>query len=77
MAEVNDLPILSPIAHRSAGTAISDSIDKSRLAHPEPRRARDKAHVKFVAKHACLICGRGLQIPITFASRSPARWDAR
>ena len=61
MAEVTDLPlspVASPIERRSARTAVSDSIDKSRLAHPEPRRARDKDHVKFVAKHACLICGR-------------------
>ena len=61
VAEVTDLPlspVASPIERRSARTAVSDSIDKSRLAHPEPRRARDKAHVKFVAKHACLICGR-------------------
>ena len=41
-----------------AGTAAADGIDKSRLAHPEPRRFRDKEHVKFVAKQACLICGR-------------------
>jgi len=41
-----------------AGTATADGIDKSRLAHPEPRRFRDKEHVKFVAKQACLICGR-------------------
>jgi hypothetical protein len=39
-------------------TAIADGIDKSRLAHPEPRRFRDKEHVKFVAKQPCLICGR-------------------
>jgi hypothetical protein len=39
---------------RPAGAAI----DKSRLTHPEPRRYRDKEHVKFVAKQACLICGR-------------------
>jgi hypothetical protein len=25
---------------------------------PEPRRFRDKEHLKFVAKQACLICGR-------------------
>ena len=46
---------------RSVGsdrTAIADGIDKSRLAHPEPRRFRDKEHVKFVAKQPCLICGR-------------------
>ena len=33
-------------------------IDKSRLTPPEPRRFRDGEHVKFVAKQACLICGR-------------------
>ena len=33
-------------------------IDKSRLTHPEPRRFRDKNHVKFVVKQPCLICGR-------------------
>ena len=41
-----------------AGTAAADGIDKSRLTHPEPRRFRDKEHVKFVAKQACLVCGR-------------------
>ena len=43
---------------RAAGTAAADGIDKSRLTHPEPRRFRDKEHVKFVAKQACLVCGR-------------------
>ena len=34
------------------------SIDKSHLPHPEPRRIRDRDHVRFVAKQPCLICGR-------------------
>jgi hypothetical protein len=33
-------------------------IDKSVLTLPEPRRARDREHVKSVAKRPCLICGR-------------------
>ena len=33
-------------------------VDKSELAHPEPRRIRDRDHVRSVAKHPCLICGR-------------------
>ena len=33
-------------------------IDKSVLAIPEPKRLRDKAHLKFVAAHPCLVCGR-------------------
>ena len=36
----------------------SNSVDKSLLALPEPRRFRDKTHVKFVAKQPCLLCGR-------------------
>jgi ERF superfamily len=33
-------------------------INKNELALPEPRRIRDKAHIKFIAKQPCLICGR-------------------
>jgi hypothetical protein len=33
-------------------------IDKSKLAIAEPKRLRDKAHLKFVAAQPCLICGR-------------------
>jgi hypothetical protein len=33
-------------------------IDKSVLAFPEPRRVRDKEHLKFVGRQPCLICGR-------------------
>jgi hypothetical protein len=46
---------------RSIGTSVAEGIDaigKSQLAHPEPRRLRDREHVRFVAKQPCLICGR-------------------
>ena len=33
-------------------------IDKSRLSLPEPRRIRDRDHVRYVAKQPCLVCGR-------------------
>ena len=36
----------------------SGKIDKSALAIAEPRRLRDKAHLKFIAAQPCLICGR-------------------
>jgi hypothetical protein len=36
----------------------SKAIDKSLLALPEPRRVRDRDHVRYVAKQPCLICGR-------------------
>jgi hypothetical protein len=33
-------------------------IDKSVLPLAEPKRLRDKAHLKFVASQPCLVCGR-------------------
>ena len=33
-------------------------IDKSQLTIGEPKRLRDKAHLKFVATQPCLVCGR-------------------
>ena len=33
-------------------------IDKSSLTLGEPKRLRDKAHLKFVASQSCLVCGR-------------------
>jgi hypothetical protein len=33
-------------------------IQKSELAISEPRRIRDKGHLKFVASQSCLVCGR-------------------
>ena len=37
---------------------IPDRIDKSQLIITEPKRLRDKAHLKFVASQPCLVCGR-------------------
>jgi hypothetical protein len=43
--------------HRQANAAPA-KIDKSKLTISEPRRHRDKAHLKFVASQPCLICER-------------------
>jgi hypothetical protein len=49
-------------AHPAQGTPKnrrrSRSIDKSVLAMPEPRRVRDRDHVRLVAQQPCLICAR-------------------
>jgi hypothetical protein len=42
--------------HSNNGAA--GKIDKSVLTISEPRRLRDKAHLKFVASQPCLVCGR-------------------
>jgi hypothetical protein len=35
-----------------------NGVDKSVLALPEPRRLRDKSHLRYVSKQPCLVCGR-------------------
>ena len=40
------------------GTRAIAAIDKAALTFPEPRRLRDRDHVRFVAKQPCLVCGR-------------------
>jgi hypothetical protein len=42
----------------TSGIASIERIEKSGPARPEPRRIRDRDHMKFVAGHPCLICGR-------------------
>jgi hypothetical protein len=37
---------------------IPAQIDKSLLSIGEPKRLRDKAHLRFVASQPCLVCGR-------------------
>jgi hypothetical protein len=37
---------------------ITPQIDKSMLVFPEPRRIRDREHVRHVMKQPCLVCGR-------------------
>ena len=53
-AEQKPLPA-SPLA---PAETLPSSIDKSELTFGEPKRLRDKAHLKFVASQPCLVCGR-------------------
>jgi hypothetical protein len=45
-------------SRRVGGKKRTARIDKSLLAIPEPRRVRDRDHVKYVAAQPCLVCGR-------------------
>jgi len=47
-------PSLAPAVAELSPT----KIDKSQLAIAEPKRLRDKAHLKFVASQPCLVCSR-------------------
>ncbi len=44
--------------HQDKKQRRSGVIDKSVLALPEPRRVRDREHVRDVTQQPCLICGR-------------------
>src|SRR4030081_2474212 len=55
--------LATPIAEQSGAVAAEHShqpegIDKSTLAHPAPRRYRNKSHLRYVAQQPCLLCGR-------------------
>jgi len=43
---------------RPSASPHRNGIDKSALSLPEPRRIRDREHVRSVTRHACLVCGR-------------------
>ena len=50
-------PAAPPLAPTSSAL-VPSRIDKSQLTLAEPKRLRDKAHLKFVASQPCLVCGR-------------------
>jgi hypothetical protein len=56
--------VTPPLTARSSTSAApknrsrSKAIDKSVLTLAEPRRIRDREHVRHVAKQPCLVCGR-------------------
>jgi len=52
------LPTAAPPLAPVASNLVPARIDKSLLTIAEPKRLRDKAHLKFVAFQPCLICGR-------------------
>ena len=39
-------------------TSAAAQINKSVLVFPEPRRVRDRDHIRHVIKQPCLVCGR-------------------
>ncbi|MFY9819594.1 MAG: Rad52/Rad22 family DNA repair protein [Pseudolabrys sp.] len=49
---------LSPAPPLAPSAPSLGKIDKSVLALAEPKRRRDKAHLRFVASQPCLVCGR-------------------
>ncbi len=51
-------PAAQPTGREAKKPSLAKAIDKSALSFPEPRRVRDREHVKHVAKQSCLVCGR-------------------
>ena len=48
----------APLLASAAPALPPGKINKSELTIAEPKRLRDKAHLKFVASQPCLVCGR-------------------
>jgi hypothetical protein len=48
----------NPDRHVGASNVERRPVDKTVLAIPELKRLRDKDHLRFVANHSCLVCGR-------------------
>src|ERR1700690_3716839 len=47
-----------PLAPGAKPDLVPGRIDKSLLTIAEPKRLRDKSHLKFVASKPCVVCGR-------------------
>jgi hypothetical protein len=59
IAQMADLgPQTSPTSDGLVSDRRYDGIDKSALTVAAPRRYRDREHLRYVAKQACLVCGR-------------------
>jgi hypothetical protein len=57
-AKTNDHAMAAPPIATTTIERAPAKIDKSQLAIAQPKRLRDKAHLKFVASQPCLVCGR-------------------
>jgi hypothetical protein len=51
-------PTVERSARSKAKRVSGDVVDKSVLTLAEPRRVRDREHVRHVAQQSCLVCGR-------------------
>jgi hypothetical protein len=58
IGETSLAPAPRPNGRQAKKQRPSEPIDKSDLSFPEPRRVRDREHVKHVAQQTCLVCGR-------------------
>ena len=54
----SDVPTPDSAHHAGLGSSQARRIEIGSAPLREPRRHRDKEHLKFVASRACLICGR-------------------
>ena len=57
-AMVTPTSLAPPLAPGAQPDFVPGRIDKSLLTIAEPKRLRDKAHLKFVASKPCVVCGR-------------------
>jgi hypothetical protein len=57
-SSVQEMQAHLPASGESSEAPSRSGIAKSELSFPEPRRIRDREHVRSVAEKPCLVCGR-------------------
>src|SRR5262245_48837410 len=57
-AKAKEQAVAAPPLAPAAAEPAPAKLDKGQLAIAEPKRLRNKAHLKFVATQPCLVCGR-------------------
>ena len=77
MSPVQEAQVHISVRGPSSQAETRTAIDKSELSLPEPRRVRDREHVRSVAQKPCLVCGRCPRIPIIFVLHRAALYRAR
>jgi hypothetical protein len=58
LVSVSEVAIPTADKRKRKARRRAEGIDKSVLTLPEPRRIRDRDHIRYVARQPCLVCGR-------------------
>ena len=58
MSPDQEAQVHSSVRDPSSQAETRTAIDKNELSLPEPRRVRDREHVRSIAQKPCLVCGR-------------------
>ena len=76
-SDLGQQPTVGPSIVPPSPDLFPGRIDKSALTIAEPKRIRDKAHLRFVASQPCLVCGRQPSNPHHLRFAQPRALDLK